>query len=73
MKHSIGEARAAKRALVDQLQGIGQVTGIGITEIENDYAVQVYLREPVSRNLLPEVVNDIPVKVDVIGPVSTDY
>jgi hypothetical protein len=49
------------------------VTGIGLTEVDDDYAVQVYLREPVPGSTVPERVNDIPVKVDVTGTVSTEW
>lgn len=71
MRHTLDEARAAKRALGQRLKGVSEVTGLGLTEVGDDYAVQVYLSKPVARSLIPENEGSVPVKVDVVGTAST--
>jgi hypothetical protein len=73
MKHSLDEARAAKHAIATRLAGMREVNGIGLTEIDDDYAVQVYLSKPVSQGVIPKQEGTVPVKVEVIGRSSTDW
>lgn len=69
MKHTLSEARQAKKKLAEQLSGLESVTGIGISTRDNDYALQVFLESRVPEGTVPDSVEGIPVTVDVIGKV----
>lgn len=69
MKHTLSEARQAKKILAEQLSGLEGVTGIGITTRGNDYAVQVFLKSRVPEGAVPDTIEGIPVTLDVISEV----
>lgn len=67
---TIEEARAAKPAALRQFQKLGDVVGVGITRVSDDYALKVNLSGPVAPGVnLPTHVDGVPVRVEVTGPV----
>ena len=70
MKHSLEDARRAKNALKSRLAGVTAVNGIGLTRDGDDYAIQVFLEEPVEMGTVPDQEEEVPVLVDVIGKIS---
>jgi hypothetical protein len=64
------QARAAKPAALEQFQKLGNVVGVGITRVRDDYAVKVNLSEPVPAGVtLPTHVGGVPVRVEVTGSI----
>ncbi len=50
---------------------LGEVAGIGITRIGDDYAVKVNLRTALGADIeVPTTVNGVPVCVEVTGPIA---
>ena len=67
---TLDQARAAKDAALKAFERIGEVTGVGITRVNDDYAVKVNLREPVSSGIaVPTHVAGVPVRVEVTGTI----
>lgn len=67
---TVEEARAAKIKAMDIFGRIADVVGVGITRIDDSYAVKVNLRdEPPPGVALPETVDGVPVRVEVVGPI----
>lgn len=67
---TLEQARAAKAAVLKRFQKLGIVAAVGITRIENDYAVKVNVSEQPAKALkLPARINGVPVRVEVTGAV----
>jgi hypothetical protein len=67
---TLDEARAAKPAALKQFEELGEVVGVGITRVQNDYAVKINLSEPLAPGVKhPTHVHGVPVRVEVTGSV----
>lgn len=65
---SLEDAQAAKQQVARRLEGVAQVVGIGITRVDGRYAVKVNLNSPLStRVVLPESIDGVPIRVEVVG------
>jgi hypothetical protein len=68
MPVSLEQARAAKESAKALLADLPGVVGVGITKVDEDYALKVNLREPLPQGVsAPERIGDVPVCVEVIG------
>jgi hypothetical protein len=66
----LDEARAAKERAKSIFAGQSSVVGIGLTRIGGGYGVKVNLNAPPAPNAdLPETIDGVPVRVEVIGPI----
>ncbi|MCA1788921.1 MAG: hypothetical protein LC667_03395 [Thioalkalivibrio sp.] len=64
-------ARAAKPSALRQFQRLGNVVGVGITRIRDEYAVKVNLSEPLGPGVkTPTHVDGVPVRVEVTGELT---
>jgi hypothetical protein len=71
MPVSLEQARAAKDSAKALLATLPGVVGVGITKVGEDYALKVNLREPLPAGVsAPERVDDVPVKVEVVGRIT---
>jgi len=71
MPVSLEQARAAKDSAKALLATLLGVVGVGITKVGEDYALKVNLREPLPAGVsAPERVDDVPVKVEVVGRIT---
>jgi hypothetical protein len=70
---TLDQARAAKAVVKDRLQKSGRlaIVGIGITRLQNSYAVKVNLGvvPPQGMTSLPDEVEGFPVRFEFTGPV----
>jgi hypothetical protein len=67
---TIDEARAAKPVVLKWFSRLGEVVGVGITRVRDDYGVKVNLREPVRPGVdVPTRIDGVPVRVEVTGTV----
>ena len=67
---TLDEARAAKPTALEQFRKYGNVVGVGITRVHEDYAVKVNLSEPVPPGVqLPTHIDGVPVRVEITGPI----
>jgi hypothetical protein len=67
---SLQAARAAKPAAAELFGRLADVVGVGITRVGEGYGVKVNLREaPASHVELPEAIEGVPVKVEVVGSI----
>ena len=65
---TIDEARAAKAQALEIFRRLGVVAGIGITRVDNGYALKVNLREPLRPGVAPPTtVEGVPVRVAIVG------
>ena len=68
--HTVDEARAAKKRAMDVFKGLVPVVGVGITKIDGGYGVKVNLRDkPKAKITLPETIDGVPVRVEVVGTI----
>ncbi len=68
---SLTRARAAKPAVLRIFRKLGEVAGVGITRMGDDYAVKVNLRVALGADVeAPATVNGVPVYVEVTGPIA---
>ena len=68
---SLDRARAAKMRLGKLLPGSVSVSGIGITQVGEDYAVKVNLASaPPSELTLPQDLDGVPIVFEVVGTIS---
>ena len=66
---SLDEARAVKAKVMKIFGRLGIVVGVGITRVDGGYGVKVNLREQPARDVnVPQAVNGVPVRVEVVGP-----
>lgn len=67
----LDEARAAKPAAVSAFQRLAEVAGVGITRVGEGYGLKVNLRgKPKSTVILPEEIQGVPVRVEVVGAIK---
>jgi hypothetical protein len=64
---TLDEARAAKRKAAQRLARVPQVNGIGVVRLPRGYGLKVNLAEEVAAGLIPEEVDDVPLRVEVVG------
>lgn len=65
---TLEQAKAAKATALKRFSEMGEVVGVGITRVRDDYAVKVNLSEPVSPGVdLPSDIDGVPVRVEVVG------
>lgn len=68
---TIEQARTAKGPALEQFRRLGDVVGVGITRIGNDYAVKVNLSAPLAPGVVaPTHITGVPVRVEVTGSLS---
>lgn len=71
MTISFEQARAAKAAALMAFQQVADVVGVGITRVQDDYAVKVNLRmAPAPGIRLPSTIEGVPIRVEVTGSIS---
>ena len=64
-------ARAAKQEAHRIFARLGQVVGVGITRINDAYGLKINLQQPPGAGVtLPSEVNGVPVRVEIVGPIS---
>jgi hypothetical protein len=67
---SLEKARAAKAKAQATFRRLGTVAGIGITPMDGGYGIKVNLtREPAPGIVLPDRVDGVPVRVEIVGAV----
>ena len=70
MPITIDRARAAKGTAKAALARVPGVVGIGLTKVGDDYALKVNLREALPPGVrVPDDIEGVPVKVEVVGPI----
>ncbi len=70
MAIAIEQARAAKASAKTELASVPGMVGIGLTKVGDDYALKVNLRSALpARVHLPERINGVAVRVEVVGPI----
>jgi hypothetical protein len=68
--HTLDEARAAKVRALEVFGRLAAVVGVGVMRIDGGYGVKINLREPPAADVtLPEAVDDVPVRVEVVGSI----
>ena len=66
----IEKVRAAQRKAEAQFARHDEVNGIGITRVGEGFGLKVNLTRPLkSGSTLPEQIDDVPVQVEVVGPI----
>ena len=71
MPVTLEQARAAKDSAKALLFALPGVVGVGITKVGKDYALKVNLREPLPAGVsAPDRVDDVPVKIEVVGRIT---
>ena len=67
----LDKARAAKEQVKAAFAGKATVVGIGITRMGDGYGVKVNLgAAPEADAKLPETIDGVPIRVEVVGPIS---
>ena len=70
MGFSLDEARAAKDKAKQLFVGNVGVVGIGITRVDDSYAIKVNLRDAVSdEEKAPTSIDGVPVQFEVVGAI----
>lgn len=65
---TLERARAAKRHVVELLADLPELEGVGVTFLDDGFAVKVNLRRmPLSCDI-PAEVDGVPILVEVVGP-----
>jgi hypothetical protein len=68
---SLDQARAAKAHVLEVFGRTAHVVGVGITKIGDGYGVKVNLESlPANDQPLPQVIDGVPVRIDVVGEVK---
>jgi hypothetical protein len=65
---TLEQARAAKAKAAALLAAL-PVVGVGITRIGDGYGLKVNLTESVADNAVPEHVDGVPIKTEVVGEI----
>jgi hypothetical protein len=69
--HTLEDARTMKPKALKVFGKKAEVVGVGITEIDGGYGLKVNLREQPAPGVdLPENLDGIPVRVEVVGKIS---
>jgi hypothetical protein len=67
---SLERARAAKPRALEMFSKLGDVVGVGLTRIGDEYGIKVNLASAVKdESTLPTEVDGVPVKVEVVGAI----
>jgi hypothetical protein len=67
---TLEQARAAKTRALQYFETLGTVVGVGVTRVDDDYAVKINLREPLADGVdVPAEIDGVPVRVEVVGPI----
>lgn len=67
---SLEEARAAKKPAQDIFERLGQTAAIGITRSGTGYGLKINLQQAFPKNMeVPEEIEGVPIKIEVVGPV----
>jgi hypothetical protein len=67
---TLEQARAAKAAALRHFENLGTIVGVGITRVDDDYAVKINLSEPLAEGTeLPADIDGVPVRVEVVGTI----
>jgi hypothetical protein len=61
------QARSARRKAARRLAGVPQVNGIGVVRMETGYGLKVNLAEEVGAGVIPEAVDGVPLRAEVVG------
>ena len=73
-KVTLERARTAKGPALEQFSKLGNVVGVGITRVGNDYVVKVNLSAPLAPGVVaPTQIAGVPVRVEVTGSLSPRY
>ncbi len=64
---ALDDARAAKAKLAAALEGVPEVSGIGIARAGDGYELKVNLRSPAP---VPDEVDGVPVRTAVVGDIT---
>ena len=68
---SLDSARAAKARVADMLRDVPELAGVGITRIDEGYAVKVnFSSDPSGGVELPTEVDGVPVRIEVVGRIK---
>lgn len=69
---TLTEARAAKIRALEVFSRLASVVGVGIARIDGGYGLKINLREAPEKGVaLPETVDGVSVRVEVVGPIQT--
>ena len=60
------QARAAKQKLLDQLRDVPELAGVGVTELNNEWAVKVNLTRPATFTI-PSSIDGVAIWVEIVG------
>ena len=67
---TLEQARAAKTPALRYFEQLGTVVGVGVTRIDDEYAVKINLREPLPDDVrVPAEIDGVPVRIEVVGPI----
>jgi hypothetical protein len=66
---TLEQARAAKAKALAVFERLAPVVGVGITRIGDGYGLKVNLRERPADAELPDAVEGVPVRVEVVGQI----
>jgi hypothetical protein len=68
---TLEQARAAKGRALEVFGALGTVVGVGLTRVDGGYGVKVNLESaPPAGTRLPDAVDGVPVRVEVVGRVK---
>jgi len=68
---TLQQARAAKPRIHDLLRDIPQLAGVGITRVDEGYAVKVNLSAPSDAAApLPNEFEGVPIRIEIVGAIS---
>ena len=65
-EQSLERARAAKARALEVFSKLGDVVGVGVTRIDDEYGIKVNLSSAAA-GALPNEVDGVKVKVEVVG------
>jgi hypothetical protein len=65
---SLEMARAAKPRVQAMLRGVPQLAGVGITRVDDGYAIKVNFSGPCDA-ALPAEVDGVPIRTEVVGAI----
>ena len=68
---ALASARAAKARAAEVFAKFGEVVGVGLTRIGDTYGVKVNLERPPQRpDAMPDQIDGVPVRVEIVGRIS---
>jgi hypothetical protein len=71
---TLQRAKTAKGPALEQFKRLGNVVGVGITRVGDDYAVKVNLSAPLAPGVAaPTEIAGVPVRVEVTGLLSPRF